>query len=200
MHLSAMMHISCAIYRKNKSGFIPSQLMFDTQIMGKAAFFNVAKTQIDNQDGSYWIIQQGTDALEKIFGVVRTMIGNDTNVDLYQLAGRLTAAVESQKILAEHPEWDAAPKRLNLAAMYTQSEQDNLQKYDHINPASWKGCCKVRGIVLRSAWDLGREAAVSALIEAGMDNPFPQMEATVGCDLLCPFGNNIVVCVVQGKE
>ena len=53
MHISAMMHISCAIFRKNKSGFIPSQLMFDTQIMGKTAFFNVAKTKVDNPGGSY---------------------------------------------------------------------------------------------------------------------------------------------------
>ena len=128
------------------------------------------------------------------------MIGSDANVDLYQLAGRLTAAVECQKILAEHPKWDAAPKRLNLNTMSNLCDEEILQKYDHINPASWKGSCKVRDVVLRTAWDLGRDAAVAALEEASIDNPFPGMQATTGCNLLCPFGNGVIVCVGAGQH
>ena len=153
MHTSAAMHITCAIYRIDKTGFIPSQLMYDVQSMGKTTYFNVAKTQIDDPNGSFWIIQQGTDALEKLFGNVQTMVGTDSNVDLYQLGGRLTSAIETEKILADNPSWNPTPQRLNIPTISQQV--DISQKYDHINVSLWKGNCSVKDIILRTPWDQG---------------------------------------------
>ena len=130
MHTSAAMHITCALYRLDKTSFIPSQLMYDMQTMGKATLFNVAKTQVDDPEGSFWIIQQGTDALEKLFGNIRTMIGSDRNTDLYQLGGWLTSAVETEKILSDHPEWNPTPRCLNLPSMSLLNEVS--QKYNHV--------------------------------------------------------------------
>ena len=68
MHTSAALHLTCALFLINRTSFILTQLMYDMQTMGKNTYFNVAKTQIDNPNGLFWIIQEGNNALEKLFG------------------------------------------------------------------------------------------------------------------------------------
>ena len=72
--------------------------------MIKNVFFSVAKTQVDNPEGLFWIILLGTDGLEKIFRKVRTMVGNDTHADQPQLTNRIDGAVQCVNILENHPE------------------------------------------------------------------------------------------------
>jgi hypothetical protein len=83
--LSVAAHLILALYSCDKGNFIPIQLFFDVMSMIKNIYFCVAKTQVDNPNGQFWIILLGTDRLEKIFGMVHTMIGNDSHADQLQL-------------------------------------------------------------------------------------------------------------------
>lgn len=103
--LSTAAHLVLALYATYRGDFIPIQLFFDVMSMIKNAFMCVAKTQIDDPDGKFWLVLLGTDALKKVFGKVRTMVGNDTNADESQLANRIDGACECARILAAHPDW-----------------------------------------------------------------------------------------------
>ncbi|KAJ7763997.1 hypothetical protein DFH07DRAFT_770652 [Mycena maculata] len=95
VHISAAMHLMMAIYQKEAGRFVPSQTYFGLMTAGKNLFFCVAKTQLDDPDGRFWIIQPGSDPLEGSFGTVRTISCSETNTDMAQLGNRLTAAVDS---------------------------------------------------------------------------------------------------------
>jgi hypothetical protein len=73
--------------------------------MIKNAYFCVAKAQVDNPNGKFFFILLGTNGLEKIFGKVQSMVGNDTNADVLQLANYIDGAVKCVNILELHPEW-----------------------------------------------------------------------------------------------
>ncbi|EJD33442.1 hypothetical protein AURDEDRAFT_41577, partial [Auricularia subglabra TFB-10046 SS5] len=139
---------------------IPSQLYIDIQIMIKNIYFCVVKTKVDNPSGPFWLLLLGTDRLEKDFGITRSIVGNDSNADLYQLSTRLLAIVLLALILSEHLEWDRGPRRLHLPANVLAdplAELDN--RIDHINPAAWTGDLRVADVVLCTCWNKGRELA-----------------------------------------
>ncbi|KAJ7844221.1 hypothetical protein B0H14DRAFT_2310498, partial [Mycena olivaceomarginata] len=93
----------------------------------KNVFFCVAKTQIDDPDGRFWLILLGTDPVKLSFAKVRTISKG---------AGRLTAAVECQNILGEHPEWSRGPRGLRLP-IWPDTAGDVSSKIDHITPTSY---------------------------------------------------------------
>ncbi|KAJ7797276.1 hypothetical protein B0H14DRAFT_2389911, partial [Mycena olivaceomarginata] len=90
----------------------------------KNVFFCVAKTQIDDPDGRPRLILLGTDPVKLSFAKVRTISKG---------AGRLTAAVECQNILGEHPEWSSGPRGLRLP-VWQDTAGDLSSKIDHITP------------------------------------------------------------------
>jgi len=193
-HLSAAAHLILALYSHNKGNFIPIQLFFDVMSMIKNVYFCVAKTQVDNPDGQFWIILLGTDGLEKTFGTVRTMIGNDSHADQLQLTNRIDGAVQCVKILELHPEWGGGSRRITVKSLEQQGNNIS-QKMDHINPKSWIGDVFVKNVVLRSSWQEGRRIAEEQLKEANIGNPFHAMDIGDGYDMLCPFWGNRVVLI-----
>jgi hypothetical protein len=62
-----------------------SLLYTDIMIIIKNIFFCVAKTKVDDPLGKFWLILLGTDRLEQLFGILRTMVGNDANCDVLQI-------------------------------------------------------------------------------------------------------------------
>jgi hypothetical protein len=64
IHLSVAAHLILAFYVKEKGGAMPSQLYFDLMTMIKNAYLCIAKTQIDDPEGSFWIILLGSDPLK----------------------------------------------------------------------------------------------------------------------------------------
>jgi hypothetical protein len=48
--------------------------------MIKNVFFCVAKAKVDNPNGKFYVILLGTNGLEKLFGILRSMIGNDSGL------------------------------------------------------------------------------------------------------------------------
>jgi hypothetical protein len=194
VHLSAAAHLILAIYHTDKGEFIPVQTFFDVMSMIKNVYFCMAKTQVDDITGRFWIILLGTDGLEKVFGKVRTMVGNDTNADQLQLTNRIDSAVQCVKILEMHLEWGGQSRRLDAKPLPSDAA-DISSKYDHINPKSWKGDTQVRNVVLGGSWSAGFRAAETELADAQFPSPLDGMEETGGYDIMCPFGNGKMVLV-----
>ncbi|KAJ7882900.1 hypothetical protein B0H13DRAFT_2538947, partial [Mycena leptocephala] len=194
VHISAAMHLMLALYNKEAGRFVPSQTYFDFMTAGKNLFFCVAKTQIDDPDGQFWIISPGSDPLEKTFGQVRTITGSDSNADMSQLGNRLSAAAECDNILAEHPEWARDARRLRLP-VWQDTEGDVSAKIDHITPRSWLGDVHVKNVSIRTTWMNGRGNAEDELISALLEPPFEPMVTTGGYSIFCPFGNDNIVLI-----
>ncbi|KAI0709424.1 hypothetical protein C8Q76DRAFT_626022, partial [Earliella scabrosa] len=188
--LSAVSHMLLALYMQDKGGFIPAVLYLDAQIMIKNVYFCTAKVLVDRpDDGKLWIILLGTDALEKVFGLVRTMVGSDSNADQLQLASRVNGAVQCSRILQEHPEWDRGSRRLAIPSL--QGNGDKIaSSADHINPASWSGDVSVKNIVLQTCWYRGCQLAETDLMSFNVDRPQAQPPHSMGhvSDVLRPFG------------
>ncbi|KAJ6565759.1 hypothetical protein DFH09DRAFT_1314554 [Mycena vulgaris] len=169
VHISAAIHLMLALYNKEAGRFVPSHPYFDLMSAGKNLFC-VAKTRIDDPDGKIWIIQPGSDPLEKTLGQVRTMTGTNSNTDMYQLGSRLTAAVECDNILTEHPERASDPRRLKLPVWH-EVAGDVSAKIDHISRRIWVGGVHVKNVSNRTNWMGGRRVAEDDLRAAFLDPP-----------------------------
>ena len=84
------------------------------------------------------------------------MIGNDVNLDIFQLAECLSGTTEVSNILAKYLEWDRAPCRINLPALTRTGTGEISSKSDHLKPSSWKGDVKVKNVSLQTSWCCGR--------------------------------------------
>jgi hypothetical protein len=187
IQLSTAAHMAHYLYGYDsaRTKFMPSQSYVDIMIMIKNVYFCVAKAKVDNPTGKFYIILLGTDRLEKHFGLVRTSVGTDCNVDMVQLGSRSSGLTEVAVILALHPEWDRGPRRLKLPII-TKDTGDITSKVDHISPASWRGNVGVASVNLQTCWLLGRQKAISLIPEAAA--VFKCHDSTPGIDILSPLG------------
>lgn len=192
VHLSAAAHMLLAMLHEDNAGtkLMPTQLYQDIMIMIKNVFFCVAKLKIDNPLGNFFIILLGTDRLEEIFGILRTMIGYDASLDILQLLQRLGGTTEVSSILAKHPEWDRSPRRLKLPAL-DKNGLDVHKGVDHIKPASWRGDVNVSNVNLKTCWMLGRKKVKEI---PRLDAVLRKIEALkdLRINILRPFGKDIV--------
>lgn len=162
-----------------------------TVALPTVAFFCLAKSKIDDSKSSFWLILLGTDRLETSFGLLRTMVGTDSNVDCLQLSSRLSGVALAANILAEHPEWGGVSRRLKLPSMDT-GDGNVSPKLDHITPNSWKGNVCVEAVVPHTCWQLGRQMAIRSLGSYPTERILGELESTAGIDMLCPFGELLV--------
>jgi len=183
-HLSAAAHLALALYSEAGKDFIPSELFIDIMIMIKNVYFCVAKCKIDNPEGSFWIILLGTDRLEELFGILRTMVGNDANLDFLQLVSRITGTTEVSNILAKYPQWDRAPRRLKLPAL-TRDTKELPDSSDHIKPGSWRGNVQVKFVSLQTSWRRGRHLSQK---ECSFITPILDSLEGIGADIFSPKG------------
>lgn len=131
---------------------------------------------------------------EKVFGKVRTMVGNDTNADVLQLANRIDGAVQCVNIPENHPDWGGDARRLKIKPLNSY-EAKITSKYDHLNPAAFTGDLRVSSVILLGSWNEGRRLAEQGLRSFGVEPPFERMETEGGFDMLCPFGKGKMVLV-----
>jgi hypothetical protein len=137
-HLSVASHLTLALYIHDdaQSQFIPDALFINIGIMIKNVFFCVAKAKAEHPMQPFFIVLLGTDWLETLFGILRTMVGNDANLDVLQLALCVTATTEVSNIIAKHPEWDKGPHRLRLRTM--ANDNNSIPKSsDHIGLSAY---------------------------------------------------------------
>lgn len=189
--LSTAAHLILAIYTTDRGGFIPVQLYFDVMTMIKNIYFSVAKTQVANPNGEFWVVLLGTDTLESLFGTVRTMVGNDTNADQLQLSSRISSAAICSSLLQQYPEWDLQPKRLSLPTQSGIAGQDDR---DNINARDWQGNVSLKGIVLQTTWRQGHDLASSILEEFNLPVPYHQMTKD-GLNILRPISSQQIVFI-----
>jgi hypothetical protein len=192
-HLSLAIHLAVALYVHDdaKSRFIPNALFVDIGIMVKNVFFCTAKAKADHPMEPFFIVLLGTDRLESLFGILRTMIGNDANLDMLQLALRVTATTEVSNILARHPEWDRRPRRLHLPNV--SRDMDSISRTtDHIGPGAYACLEKLHPsmVTLATPWKRGRLTA---------EGKYPwikpilgRISATKNSSILAPYGFSLV--------
>ncbi|RXW13478.1 hypothetical protein EST38_g12377 [Candolleomyces aberdarensis] len=184
-HLSAAAHLALALYHTAGKEFLPTLLYVDIMIAIKNVFFCVAKAKIDTPDGKFWIILLGTDRLEKSFGILRTMVPNDSNLDVLQLCGRLGGTVDVANILALFPEWDRAPRRLRLPAL-SRDSKEIPDSADHLEPRNWRGNLFVKFVVLQTVWRRGRSLAEDDVLPVA--SILKTLEKQGKVDILAPKG------------
>jgi hypothetical protein len=185
-HLSAAAHLGLALYKLAGKDFIPTNLYIDVMIMIKNILFCVSKAKIDDPDGEFWIILLGTDRLEELFGILRTMVGNDANLDILQLVSRLSGTTEISNILAKYPQWDRAPRRLKLPTL-SRDSNEIPKGADHIKPASWRGDVKVKDIYIQTSWNRGR-CLVEEECGILMNTILWELAENPAVNILAPFG------------
>ncbi|KAJ7743230.1 hypothetical protein DFH07DRAFT_869911 [Mycena maculata] len=181
-NLSAAVHLLLDLYVHNnaRTRFMPTQTFLNLMIMIKNVYFCVTKTKVDIPEGKFWLILLGTDRLEVFFGLIRTAVGTDSNVDLLQLASRGSGLCEVAAILALHPEWDSVGE--------TGVTLDS--KTDHINPASWKGNTDVNRVTPLTSWIQGRHRIENFLPQTRA--VFEKMLRDPRVDIFAPFGTSLV--------
>ncbi|PBK90076.1 hypothetical protein ARMGADRAFT_1032672 [Armillaria gallica] len=188
-HLSAAAHLNLTLFRAAQKHFFPTLLYADIMIMIKNAYLCVAKGKVDNPEGFFYLILLGTDGLEKIFGILRTMVGNDANVDMLQLSTRLTGTTKVSNILAKYPEWDRGPCRLRLPALARNLSPVPLNE-DHLTPSAWRGDVSLMLVSLQTCWRMGRAKAVQETSE--ILPLLSSLEGLSDIDILSPFGQLIL--------
>lgn len=198
-YLSYAAHLALVLYVHDKAcnDFIPTTLYIDLIMMVKNVYFCVAKAKIDTPNDDFSIILLGTDRLETLFGCLRTIIGNDANVDNYQLGSRLTGTMESANILALHPEWDKAPRRLHLPSV-SQDASEIPASADHISPRSWRAPQALSSLTPPTVWIRGRR-------KLEVDHPFVSdilraVEAVPDSTMLAPFGTLLVHAALPSDD
>lgn len=196
-HFSAAAHLALILYRSAGKEFIPTLLYTDLMIMIKNVFFCVAKAKVDNPQGKFFVVLLGTDRLEELFGILRTMVGNDANLDMWQLASRLTGTTQVSNILAKYPHWDRAPRRLKLPAI-TCDSTELPGTSDHIKPGSWRGNVDVKGVTLQTSWNRGRRMVQD---ECDFTVPlFLALEMTSEVTIIAPFTKRLVGSVIDEPD
>ncbi|KAI0026739.1 hypothetical protein K488DRAFT_75117 [Vararia minispora EC-137] len=114
--------------------------------------------------------------------VVRTMVGNDLNADMPQLAQHLSHSVEVTNVFVEHKEWDQGLHRLQITALGPNMKPaDNV---DHISTSSWCGDTCIDGVNLGVCWSKGCFEAEDSHSLVWESLTSLTMDATI----LAPFG------------
>ncbi|KAK7001931.1 hypothetical protein R3P38DRAFT_3326830 [Favolaschia claudopus] len=164
-------------------------------------YFCVAKAKADDPEGNFWLILLGTDRLEQLFGILRTMIGNDSNLDMLQLVERITGTTECANIFAKYPHWDRPPRRLSLPAL-TRDSTELPEKVDHIRPPSWRGNTAVRDVTLLTCWKRGRR-----ILEEELPHLLPDLRtldndaaANPDINILSPHGTLITKVTIDDDD
>ena len=132
-HLSAAVHLLLALYvhKDTRSHFIPTPLFVNIGIVVKNAFFCITKVKLDHLVASFFLVLLSTNQLKMLFGILCTIVGNDANLNILQLALRVTMITEVSNILAKHLDWDKSLYCLHLPAV-TKSIDVVLNSTDHI--------------------------------------------------------------------
>src|SRR5271168_1089250 len=83
IQLSPAAHLALYLYSNNSARpkFMPTQSYVNIMLMVKNVYFCIANFKIDTPNGIFYIILLGTDRLKLFFGLVRTSVGPDNNVD-----------------------------------------------------------------------------------------------------------------------
>ncbi|KAF8867766.1 hypothetical protein CPB84DRAFT_1698363, partial [Gymnopilus junonius] len=97
-------HVSCALFLKHETDFMPQHLYSDLQCMVRTAIYRVAHTMILDPGRKVLLCLLGDDVLEILFGRARMIGGHSPNVDVDELRTRFGSALRLDAIFEAHPE------------------------------------------------------------------------------------------------
>lgn len=190
--LSCMAHLALVLFRENKKDFIPPQLYHDLQQTIRCAFILVAQAQKVCPSLDIFLFKLGTDNVERLFAVLRTMTHSRT-FSYMELAQRLAHASQLDAVWSRRKDWKrpsrrlaarptalvpAAPSATAATALpeapetpgmpeTTQQTTSSVKTSDHMNERTWKlgpeGNTSVSSVDLAQSWQTGRRTAVSVL-------------------------------------
>ncbi|KAF8144618.1 hypothetical protein K438DRAFT_2101594 [Mycena galopus ATCC 62051] len=188
-HLSAAAHLLLILYHDGQKDAIPTLLYTDIMIMIKNAYFCVAKAKADDPTGNFWLMLLGTGRLDELFGILRTMIGNNRILDVLQLGKRITGSTKVANILAMYPQWDRPPRRLQLLTLSHDSSA-LPDRVDHIKPPSWHGDTTVANVTPLTCWNRGRRMIQQEFPH--LSKHFRALDNSYNVTILSPLGELIV--------
>ena len=157
--------------------------------MIKCAFFITVRMQQEFPDQPLYLFQLGTDRLEGLFSVLRTLTHN-SNFDMLQCGERLSHATQISQLYQKHPDWKCPSKRL-------QGSQD------HMNPSSWVGSSSTSDVDVVQCWFKGRIQAhrfLSATQLFSEDQLDYDTYFSTGCSMMSPCGSLVGVDLRSENE
>ncbi|KAJ7813206.1 hypothetical protein B0H14DRAFT_3750876 [Mycena olivaceomarginata] len=175
--LSSAAHLLLALMRKTNAGakFMPTQLYIDLMLMNQERILLRCENPSRLSRGRILVdIAWDRPAWRCYLEFCEQWFGSDANVDLLQLALRITGTTELPVLSGNDIEIE--------------------QKQDHITPSSWTGDVAVKNVNLRTAWIMGRK---------DIEGEFPALASVLKelsdkrasgekIDILQPFGKDIV--------
>ena len=153
-NLSALAHLLFVMHRSCGKKFITGVLYHDFQVSIQDVIISIARMQCDfaswDPKPEYFISTQGTDELEQLFGIARTITHN-RNFPVLEFAGTLATARSLKQIYMRHPSWKERSRRLDTVERVSprQVPQGVNLRVDSVN--------------LKAAWDAGRVMAQEVL-------------------------------------
>jgi hypothetical protein len=151
--LATFAHLAFALWRIHGQACFTGALYADMQSIIKSIMFSIARMQRIDGNLLFYLILEGTDRLEGLFGHLRSQT-HDRNFDLLTLSERLAIAASIIAILLRNPDLDRGHRRTDLRT---------VSGVDHINIKSWVGDVRVGLVNLVREWLAARQVAIQEL-------------------------------------
>jgi hypothetical protein len=187
--LATYSFLAAAVQIIHGTACLTGPLYADSQATVKNIIFTIARMQVIDPDLLFYILLEGTDRLEGLFGNCRTQ-NHARNFDIEQLSGKLSVATLINTAMESNPDLDKGHRRLSLKG---------AMGVDHVNPKSWTGNVCVGDVDLNTEWKQGQADAEQILQKffgrGGVD--FASVFSKSGHDLLRPLGEYVGVTVTE---
>ena len=191
VQISIATHSLFYIYRAYSTKVLPNQLYHDLQSTFIDALFCFAKAKLFFPDKPLYLVLNGTDPLERIFGVLRMKVKN-ASMDYLTLVHCIGSMLRCDEILImKHPDWS------------TKSRTSRRLCLDYSNPRMWDAeKLKLADADISSLWESGHMKARSDALEYGLvkSSETVQSLSMLGSTLKKPRGKLIGVHEVDPDE
>lgn len=153
-NLSQLSFLLLILYRKHGTSFMMTALYQDIQSTIQDAYVCVAIFKSMAQSTPLLLLLLGTDQLESLFSIVRT-VTHSNNCDFLELIDKLKAALQVENVYRKNPQFDRV-SRLSVS-----------QTLDHSSINDWNGEHDATKISLQQCWKYGKNKAIDYLTGYG---------------------------------
>ena len=171
------------LYRES-SNIIPNQLYHDLQSTFIDALFCCAKAYVYFPGKPLFLVLNGTDPLERIFGVLR-MKNKNNSMDYLMLLHCINSMVRCDELLTmKHTDWSKKGRSSQRLCL------------DYLSPKDWDADkLKLRGVDIKAWWQAGHMGARAKAVEIGAAKSDQSIDSLslLGYTLKRPFGKLIGV-------
>ena len=140
--LATYTFLAAAVQIKHGTACLTGPLYADSHATVKNIIFTIARMQVMDSSLLFYILLEGTDHLEGLFGDCRTQ-DHAQNFDIEQLAGKLSVATIINAGMESNPDLDRGHQHLSLK---------DAMAVDHVNQKSWTGDVCVGDVDLNIQW------------------------------------------------